>query len=116
MDSVTCVSVLLLMQNIGDASSEENVLVAELAKTTDVSLGIQGNNCLPQRAKHEVRHVQNQIREMALNTIGADTTTSILQATLIQTSHMVKATLPNINSLKRNIQRQRNISRERGTR
>lgn len=64
----------------------------------------QEHNHLPNKLMLEMRQIQNQIKETAAKANYADTA-SILQASLITASDAVKARLPRINSLKRNIQR-----------
>ncbi|XP_077294150.1 uncharacterized protein LOC143916777 [Arctopsyche grandis] len=70
--------------------------------------GSQEHNHLPNRLRLELRQVKIGIRKKASSAIGANTTTPIVQSLLKDTSVVVMARLPKIDSLKRTIQRHRN--------
>ncbi|XP_077297552.1 aminopeptidase N-like [Arctopsyche grandis] len=63
---------------------------------------------LPDRLRREIRQIQGFMQQAASNAIGASTTTSIVQRSLMAATDVAKARLPSINHLKRNVQRQRN--------
>src|ERR1700733_12683556 len=66
------------------------------------------HNHLPDRVRTEMRTIKTVLKQTAANTIGGDTTTTVLQAGLLQASGPAKARLPRTDHLKRNIQRSRN--------
>ena len=68
------------------------------------------HNHLPDPVRMEIRQVRGNMKVAAGNAIGADTTTTIVQAGLMNASAAAKAALPITDHLKRNIQRQRNAA------
>ncbi|KAK0063377.1 hypothetical protein Bpfe_007018 [Biomphalaria pfeifferi] len=66
------------------------------------------HNHLPDALRCEIREVKNNLKRLAADAIGCDTTTNILQTTLMLTSAAAKARLPVVDHIKRNVQRSRN--------
>ena len=55
-----------------------------------------------------MRTIKTDLKQTAANAVGGETTTTILQAGLLQASGPAKARMPRMDHLKRNIQRSRN--------
>ena len=68
------------------------------------------HNHLPDPIRLEACEIQTAFRLAAGNAMGANTTTNIVQAGIMNTSNAAKAVLPITDHLKRNIQRQRNAA------